>query len=193
MKIVCIGDSLTYGYGVYSGESWVDLLCQISDIEIINQGRNGDTTSGLLCRSGKDILDYKPSHVIIMAGTNDMLMGYPIHNIEDNINLLISEAQCHNINPIIAIQPPIISSMARIYWDEFINYKNVNAMLNLYREWILETTKENSLYYIDFYKLIKNHLAIQTGHDLYIDGIHPNKNGHKLMFREAYNLITKFS
>jgi len=46
LSIVCIGDSLTFGYGVNKSENWVSLVATRVKEKIINKGIPGDTTSG---------------------------------------------------------------------------------------------------------------------------------------------------
>lgn len=180
MKIVCIGDSLTYGYGVYSDECWVKLLHKSLNIEIINKGVNGDTTAGILSRSHKDILELKPSHVILMAGTNDILLNYPVNNIIDNIKFLLKEIKDNNITPILALQPPIIGELAEIYWDKYISYSKANEHLFEYIRKINPFACENNINIINFYD---SFIKIKDIVNLYSDGIHPNSEGHKLMIQ----------
>ena len=47
MKFVCIGDSLTYGYGAAPGEGWVELLSRQPGLTVLNRGECGDTTAGM--------------------------------------------------------------------------------------------------------------------------------------------------
>ncbi|MDM0585184.1 SGNH/GDSL hydrolase family protein [Clostridium perfringens] len=49
MNIICIGDSLTFGYGVGQENSWVSLLNDEKN-KFINKGVNGDTSTGILSR-----------------------------------------------------------------------------------------------------------------------------------------------
>lgn len=184
MKLVCIGDSLTYGYGVSSKFSWVELLKTHFNMDVINKGINGDTTSGILSRSYRDVICEKPNYVIIMAGTNDILMDYPLMLIKDNIELLIKEAKENNIIPIVALQPPIIGELAKIYWDSEINYEKVNLNLSAYITWL----KSLKVTFINFYDQFLNKNNIKS---LYSDGIHPNAEGHKLMFDVVAELMIK--
>lgn len=85
MKILCYGDSNTYGYdpasffgGRYGPDSrWCDLLAAGTGLEVINRGENGRS---IPCRSWhledleQDILRDSPlGLLIIMLGTNDIL------------------------------------------------------------------------------------------------------------------------
>ena len=42
MKIVCLGDSLTYGFGVSRSNSWTNIVNKETRLEIVNKGINGD-------------------------------------------------------------------------------------------------------------------------------------------------------
>ena len=48
MKLICIGDSLTFGYGVRPSQRWTRLCAQETGWEIVNEGISGDTTGGML-------------------------------------------------------------------------------------------------------------------------------------------------
>ena len=43
MKIVCLGDSLTYGYGVPRKDGWVSLAARATGHTLVNRGVSGDT------------------------------------------------------------------------------------------------------------------------------------------------------
>lgn len=188
MKLVCIGDSLTYGYGVSSNTCWVELLKLHFNIEIINKGINGDTTSGILSRSCRDVIEQKPDYVIIMAGTNDILMNYPLKLVKDNMRLLIKETKENNILPVIALQPPIIAELAKTYWDGEINYKKASSNLLDYINWLKAYAENNNINFVNFYHCFINKNNINS---FYSDGIHPNTDGHKLMFHAASELLAK--
>ena len=60
MKICCLGDSLTAGYGVRPENCWVSLLNHRTSYTWINCGIPGDTSLGMLTRLRTDILPQKP-------------------------------------------------------------------------------------------------------------------------------------
>lgn len=64
-KIVCIGDSLTEGYGLDKNMAWPALLQNRLNITVVNSGISGDTTSGMLARFYPDVIQHRPTHVII--------------------------------------------------------------------------------------------------------------------------------
>lgn len=189
MKIVCIGDSLTYGYGVRKSLCWVERLRASLGIEIINEGVNGDTTSGILSRSYDDVIEQKPSHTIYMAGVNDLLLGRSLERLIDNVEVFLKEVMFHDIIPIIGIPIPICSEMAKVVWSPAVDYDRVNDVLAQYREWITANCKQYQLLYIDFYKLFEALSSKAESRKYYLDGLHPTAEGHELMLKEAEALL----
>jgi len=84
VSIVCIGDSLTFGYGVNESEGWVSIVSTRIKENIINKGIPGDTTYGMKKKFKNDVVNYKPSKVLIMGGTNDIFLKVDIDTIFNN-------------------------------------------------------------------------------------------------------------
>ena len=79
MKLICIGDSLTFGYGVRPSQRWTRLCAQETGWEIVNEGISGDTTGGMLVRlrallEDRDICVQRPL-VLLMGGANDIFFS----------------------------------------------------------------------------------------------------------------------
>ena len=71
MKLLCLGDSLTYGYDVRPQERWTTLVSNRSTIEIDNKGQCGDTTAGMVFRLHQlDLIGYDA--FFVMGGSNDI-------------------------------------------------------------------------------------------------------------------------
>lgn len=71
MRIVCIGDSITFGQFVERERCWTTLLSQQTGHTVINRGVCGDTTRLGLERFPRDVQDLKPDIVLIQFGFND--------------------------------------------------------------------------------------------------------------------------
>ena len=180
MNTICIGDSLTYGYGVHKSKRWSNLLNEKYGIDIVNKGINGDTTSGMLDRFYEDVLSNSPSHVIIMGGTNDLIKYCSLENVIENIKALMDEALKNNITPIVGIQIPFYIHMAKNSWSPTLHYDKIQKDIILYRQWVIEYCRKNNLKYIDFYERFSS-IDEENKKDYYIDGLHPNEKGHRLM------------
>lgn len=185
IKILFIGDSLTFGFGVKKEDSWVNLCSKNLNINTLNKGLNGDSTSGMLCGSYEDIILNSPSYVCIMGGTNDFFMGLSVDSVLENLILLSKESMNNNIIPILCAPIPINLEMAKCLWDEFIDYEIVNSKLIALKYRIKDFCENNNIFYIDMHSLY----CKDSYKNLYIDGVHPNKIGHDLI---AHNFITQF-
>lgn len=181
MKYICIGDSLTYGYGVSRSEVWTKLLSDKYQIEVINKGINGDTTAGMLARFQNDVVAYKPSHVIIMGGTNDFIMGSSLAMVRVNISTMVHQAMSYNIIPVIGIQMLTDPIMAKLSWSNVTDFLIVNNEIEKYRQWVINFSKIFNVPFIDFYDMFDNKLKHLDSHDLYMDGLHPTFEGNKIL------------
>ena len=129
-SIVCIGDSLTYGYGVSTKSSWVELLRKkLNNVNVINAGVNGDTTIGMVNRFTEDVVYNNPDIVVILGGTNDFLTNKSAENALKNINIMVKEAIENNIVPIVLSPPKAIGDLALNCWDSYCDYSKVNSLI----------------------------------------------------------------
>ncbi len=71
MKIVCLGDSLTWvGYG---GSYYTELVRLMPEHQFINAGVGGNTVINLLRRLDDDVLSHQPDAVLLLVGGNDSI------------------------------------------------------------------------------------------------------------------------
>ncbi len=71
MKIVCFGDSMTWGG--YGGSYVDELVKLLPEHQIINAGVGGNTVINLLRRVDDDVLSQQPDGVLVMVGGNDSI------------------------------------------------------------------------------------------------------------------------
>ena len=178
-NFIFIGDSLTFGYGVKKEKSWVSLYSNISELNVINKGINGNTSTDILFRFFEDVTSFNPKKVFIMCGTNDLLSNHSVISIIDNIELMIKDLKSHNTEVIIGIPPCIIKEDAYKLFMPSLTYDYCEKSLPILREKLLSLCKKYNCSIIDFYNTtLKNK-------DIFIDGIHFNESGHKLLFEKA--------
>lgn len=105
-RIVCLGDSLTAGYGVSSDEAYpAQLAARLRaaglKYEVVNAGVSGDTSAGGLRR-----LDWSTAgdvQVLVVAlGANDGLRGLPTKDLRANLARIIETAQSRQIRVVLA-------------------------------------------------------------------------------------------
>ena len=126
--IVCMGDSLTAGYGVEEAEAYPALLESRLRAEgfryrVVNAGVSGETSSG--ARSRLDwVLTLDPDIVILETGANDGLRGVDPGLTRRNIAAIVSELQARDIVVVLAgmqmvrnLGPAFTESFRAIYPD----------------------------------------------------------------------------
>jgi len=91
--IICFGDSITFGYGAQTQESYPVILSKMIQTPVINAGIDGDTTTEALRRFDSDVLERDPLLVIIEFGGNDFLRKIPKEVTVKNIKEMVERAQ----------------------------------------------------------------------------------------------------
>jgi acyl-CoA thioesterase I len=95
--IVCFGDSLTRGHGAEPEESYPAVLARLLGRDVLNRGRDGETSESALERLDEDVLSLSPSTVIITLGGNDMLRRLPI---ADTVGSLRKTSTSDKVRPL---------------------------------------------------------------------------------------------
>lgn len=180
MKIVCLGDSLTYGFGVRRSRAWTKLAQEKSGMEIINEGICGDTSGGMLSRFHNAVSSKNPELVLIMGGVNDLIVGGDLGNVKSNIMSMTHQAIAKYITPVIGIPIKINLENVRQDWAEFSDFSRVAEELGKYQGWIKDFCKTFNIKYIDFYSEFEKEAGDKAS-DLYIDGLHFNERGNEIM------------
>jgi len=92
-KIICFGDSLTYGTGASDGKDYPSQLSQMISAPVINAGVPGDTTARALQRLEPDVLEYSPDIVLITLGGNDLKNGIAKDVAFENLRVIVEAIQ----------------------------------------------------------------------------------------------------
>lgn len=181
MKIVCIGDSMTYGYRVRRSQVWTRLIEDKYDVKVLNKGINGDSTGGMLSRFYRDVVENKPSNVFIMGGANDLIMEVSLNVIKSNIATMVHQARGNLIKPIIGIQPLTEPDMAKEQWSNIADFNRVNNQLLELREWIMEFSNIFDVRIVDFCGELNKRINQDNKYEIYLDGLHFTPRGNEMM------------
>ncbi|WP_018689847.1 arylesterase [Ahrensia kielensis] len=164
---VGFGDSLMAGYQLENGNGFPDQLQAAlrekdHDIAIANAGVSGDTTSGGLARLEWSVPD-NTDFVILELGGNDALRGIQPDITRQNLDQMIEALKARNIDVLLVgmIAPP---NMGDTYGAAF---NKIYAEL---------AEKHNVPLYPFFLEG-----AITNPELMQADGIHPTKEGVKIM------------
>lgn len=187
MKIVAIGDSLTFGYGVNKDDNFVGLLSKNHNYEIVNKGKNGDSTAGILSRFYKDVVENKCKLCIIMAGTNDIFLGRKTEYVLDNIMEMVNECKLNNIIPLVLSPPKTFAKLAKIHWYSDINYCSANKLLGELSSLLQFKCEKEMIQFINIYN------SFPSIQEYYTDGVHISSKGYKLIYTEIEKEIAILS
>jgi acyl-CoA thioesterase-1 len=113
LRLIAFGDSLTHGYGLDQGDGFVPQLDAWlaenghPEVEVVNMGVSGDTTSGGRARLGWALGDGADA-LILELGGNDMLRGVDPAVSRDNLRAMLEELAARDIPVLLAgIEAPL--------------------------------------------------------------------------------------
>lgn len=183
--MILIGDSLTFGYGVDKNKGWVYRLNKEYNINLLNKGVNGSTSTDMLSRFTVDVTRNNPSSIFIMAGTNDFLSNRSLNSVLDNIELMVKEGLTLTKDIFVGVPPTILKEMAYEKFMETDTYDYAIKNLAFLREGLIGLCSKYSIKYLDFYTLTLNNLD----KDIFIDGVHLNEKGNDIILNEFIKLL----
>jgi acyl-CoA thioesterase-1 len=173
--IVALGDSLTYGYPYSPGSSWVSLAAEELALTIHNRGVNGETSLEMQARLESDVLALKPDAVIILAGSNDALGLREVitwDRTRQALQAMARRIKADRGEVIFVLPPPVDEPLAE-------------ARLKIQRKWLQEEAALKDLRLLDFYTPLLAESGFGIKPELTVDGLHPNKNGYKVLAQAA--------
>lgn len=110
MRILCLGDSNTYGYdprgfwgGRYGPEvRWPDLLAAKTGWNVVNEGVSGQCVP---CALPADLSD--AACILVMLGTNDLLQGDTPGEIAERMKAFLKQLLPLCPHPVLIAPPPM--------------------------------------------------------------------------------------
>ncbi len=188
MKLICLGDSQTFGLGLHRAQKWTTLLADNLGWEVINAGVNGDTSSGMLARLRYEVLDRKPDVVMVMGGGNDFIVGADIGSVKANINAIVQQCLAANIRVILASELLLYPELISDEYKKLADFDKVNEKLKEFADWLpVLCAVFPGITYIDLQKLYWD----ETGGSIEFssDGLHTNKAGAEIIAKILTNVL----
>lgn len=176
MKILCYGDSNTFGYDPrsflgsrYSKEHrWVDVLADLSGWNMINEGMNG---RGIPLKGPRLAADV--DMIVIMLGTNDLLQGRSLNEIVNRMECFLDGLQIED-ERIVLVAPPPMQLGEWVASNELVCH---SIALGAEYQSIAE---RRSVVFVD---------TAQWGIEMSFDGIHFTEKGHQVFAECIYNFL----
>jgi len=187
MKIVCYGDSNTYGYdprsyfgGRYAPESrWVDILEATLGCEMVNAGENGREIPWREAelRQFQQLVENAQSMdlVIIMLGTNDLLQGNSVEVVVKRMEAFLRQIDREAFD-VLLIAPPLMQPGEWVFSRDLLDAsKSLNVA---YRE----LARNLGVRFAD---------AGEWMLPLAFDGVHLTQEGHSAFAEALFQYLDK--
>lgn len=186
MKLFCLGDSLTFGFGVPRAARWTTLLEREIGWDVVNLGINGDTTAGMLSRLAPQVLSEIEgragrisSRVILMGGSNDVFFSGTDAQARANMAAMCHRLMGDGVRPMLGISLPVDWRNAPRQWAEAVDFEHAARVMEEYCAWLKRFGRAFNLPVVDFAADFTD--GGEPKHELFLDGLHPNGEGHRLM------------
>jgi acyl-CoA thioesterase I len=171
-RIVFMGDSITEGW-VHHG-----VPAEPADPAkaYVNRGISGQTTPQMLLRFRQDVIDLKPSVVVIFAGTNDIAGNtgdMTPEQTEDNLTSMAELAHANGIRVVLCSILPAFDFPWKPGREPAPKVVAINS-------WIKEYAASHGHTYVDFYSAMVDGRG-GLPEKLSKDGVHPNAAGYAIM------------
>ena len=168
-RVVFMGNSITDGWinadpSFFAGKNYYD------------RGISGQTTGQMLVRFREDVINLKPSVVVILAGINDIAENNGPSKVEDTFGNLQSMAQMAKASHIKVVLSSVLPAYS-IPWRPGIDPKPKVAELN---KMMKAYCMEENIIYLDYYTAMADQRQ-GLPKSLSFDGVHPTLAGYKVM------------
>lgn len=168
-RVVYMGDSITDFWIGSDPDFW-------NGKPYYNRGISGQTTTQMLVRFRDDVIDLKPSVVVILAGINDIAQNNGPIKIEDifgNIKSMAILAREAKVKVVISSVLPAFAFPWRPGIEPAPKIMALNAMLKAYSD-------KNHIVYLDYFSAMADERK-GLSKTLANDGVHPTVAGYKIM------------
>jgi lysophospholipase L1-like esterase len=172
---LCMGDSITQGYGVNSAESYPAILQSMLGRTVINEGLGGARSTYGVRMINTYLNRYKPGYVLLMFGTNDIGESFE-DEILENLRQMLNQAKENKTVPILATLTPVSGSR--------IGKKSTIIRVN---DSIRSLTSQEAIPLAD----VATAFNWNDGY-LMSDGLHPTAEGYDIIAKTFYDAIMEF-
>ncbi len=180
-RVVFFGDSIT--------DLW-RLNEYFPDRSFVNRGIGGQITGEMLGRLKADVINLRPSVVVILAGTNDLARGISLTGIEDNLLMIADLCDTYKIKVVMASLLPV----SDYHKTENASYERTTTrppiFINALNEWIETFCANRHHVYLNYHAAMVDSKG-ELKEDLGDDGLHPNAKGYRIMAPLALEAIQK--
>lgn len=203
MEIVAFGNSITQGAFDNECGGWVNRLAAhvyakdiASDLQdrstVFNLGVQGEDIKGIQARFedelSRRIEDEERGSVLLAVGVNDGKYNNstkenwtPLEEYTEALQVMINIAKTRHYVAIVGLVSIDETNLDPMPWNPEFSYREIEV--KRYDKALENKAKENGCIFISMCDIFENDKR------LLIDGIHPNAEGHRLMFERVKSVL----
>lgn len=168
-RVVFMGNSIT--------DAWIRVSPEFfEEKSYIDRGIGGQTTPQMLVRFRADVINLKPKVVLILGGTNDIAGNTgpsTLEMIEDNLASMAELAKANGIKV-------ILCSILPVFDYPWSPGREPAGKIITVNKWIKEYAASHGCVYLDYFSsVVDERQGMKAEYSK--DGVHPNKEGYKVM------------
>lgn len=198
IKVACVGDSITYGYGLVNWEknNYPVILASLlgKSYQVKNFGDNGSCVQAdaeqpyEMTAAYEESISFESDILIFMLGTNDSKVenwkGIEVFK-EQYLKLLDSYLKGEHM-PDVYLCTPAHSFSLTGSSGGVVNFEVQPEMVDQMAECVRQIAKEREYPLIDIHVLTENHPEWFKE-----DGIHPDENGAEAIAKEVWRVLNE--
>ena len=168
-RVVFLGDEITEMWGRGNAKFFPGK-------PFLNRGISHQTTPQMLVRFRQDVINLKPTVVVIQAGSND-LAGYSgpatQGTIAENFMSMTELAKANGIRVVLSSVTPVCDCFRTL-----TDRRPPGKIIGINR-WLKDYAARSGSVYLDYYSALAESKAMKK--DLTVDGLVPNDAGYEVM------------
>jgi lysophospholipase L1-like esterase len=198
VAIICFGDSLTVGfqsptpddpagqetpYGLFL-QDWLG-----PSVEVRISGVCGELTREMAMRFRRDVLQHRPTHVVVLGGTNDLGWNAAPADIMSNLVKMHELARASEITPVPVTVPSLRADVseggvdAQSWLEQHVERRcQLNALIEDY-------AVSTHLAWVDLFTATADPETRQLAAQYSNDGLHLTTAGYRLLARLLYDQV----
>lgn len=196
--ILCFGDSLTAGFQSPTSENPAGQQTPYGrflqewlgpSVEVRISGICGELTGEMAMRFRRDAIQHRPSHLVLLGGTNDLGWNAQPADIMRNLVKMYEQARAAQITPVPVTVPSVRVEVAGAGPDAAAwigQHLERRLVLN---ELIAEYAKSKGLVWIDLFSATAEDGTRQLSAPYSNDGLHLTTAGYRLLARLLYDQV----
>jgi acyl-CoA thioesterase I len=179
-RVLAIGDSLTRGYGA-DGSGYAEQLQGLldgpggrPDLTVVNAGRDGERSDGLLARIDAALAEHQPAVVLLTSGGNDFLRRVGEDDTRRQLRAVLERVRAAGAAPVLfAVPRPGLAAAGGFASDHPLFEELADGGQALVIAGVVA--------------------GVLNEPDLRSDQIHPNRAGYARMAQAAFDTLKRCS